>query len=78
MQKVCQVTGKGSMSGNNVSHSQRKTKRRFMANLHDHRFYLPSENRFVKLVVSKKGLKTIDKFGIEYVIAKLKKEGKKV
>ena len=61
MSKVCQVTGKRPVTGNNVSHSQRKTRRRFLPNLHTHRFWVESENRFVKLRVSTKGMRIIDK-----------------
>ncbi len=60
------------MFGNNVSHSNRKTKRRFLPNLHWHRFWVSSKKRFVKLLVSNKGLRIIDKFGIEYVIDNFK------
>lgn len=77
MQRVCQVTGKRSMTGNNVSHSNRKTKRRFLPNLRKHRFWVPSLKRFVRLTVSTKGLRTIDKLGIEHVVAKLKEKGEK-
>ncbi len=69
MSRVCQVTGKSPMSGNNVSHSKRRTRRRFLPNLHWHRFWVASEKRFVKLRVSSKGLRTIDKLGIETVLA---------
>lgn len=69
MSRVCQVTGKSPMSGNNVSHSKRRTRRRFLPNLHWHRFWVASEKRFVKLRVSSKGLRTIDKLGIEAVLA---------
>ena len=72
MSRVCQVTGKRVMVGNNVSHSNRKTRRRFLPNLHSHRFWVASENRFVKLRVSNAGLRTIDKLGIEAVLACLK------
>ena len=72
MSRVCQVTGKRPLSGNNVSHSNRKTKRRFLPNLHWHRFWVPSQKQFVKLLVSSKGLRIIDKLGIEQVIANLK------
>lgn len=77
MQRVCQITGKRSMPGNNVSHSNRRTKRRFMPNLHKHRFWVPSQKRFVKLTVSTRGLRTIDKLGIEAVIAELIQKGEK-
>ncbi|OHV10912.1 50S ribosomal protein L28 [Kushneria phosphatilytica] len=73
MSQVCQVTGKRPMTGNNVSHSQRKTRRRFEPNLHTHRFWVESEKRFVRLQVSTKGLRIIDKKGIEAVLADLKK-----
>ncbi len=72
MSKVCQVTGKGPMSGNSVSHSNRKTRRRFLPNVHKHRFFVPSQNRFVTLKVSSKGMKTIDKYGIEVVLEKIR------
>lgn len=71
MSRVCQVTGKRPMSGNNVSHSNRKTRRRFLPNLQWHRFWVPSQNRFVKLLVSRKGIRTIDKKGIEAVLASM-------
>jgi large subunit ribosomal protein L28 len=71
MSRVCQITGKSVMSGNNVSHSNRKTRRRFLPNLHWHRFWVPSQNRFIKLLVSRKGMRTIDKVGIETVLAEL-------
>lgn len=72
MSKVCQVTGKRPMSGNNVSHAKNRTRRRFEPNLHGHRFYVPSENRFVKLRVSAKGIRIIDKKGIEAVLKEIK------
>lgn len=78
MSRVCQITGKRPMSGNNVSHSKRRTKRRFLPNLHWHRFWVPSEKRFIKLLVSSKGLRTIDKLGIEAVITDLQSRGDKV
>ena len=67
MSKVCDVTGVKPLSGNNVSHAHNKTKRRFDPNIHSHRFWLEKENKWVKLNVSKKGLKTIEKLGIEAV-----------
>ncbi len=73
MSKVCDVTGKKPMSGNNVSHAKNRTKRRFLPNLHDHRFFVPSEERFVKLRVSAKGMRIIDKKGIEVVLEDIKK-----
>ncbi len=71
--KRCAVTGKSVMYGNNVSHSHKKTRRRFEANLHVKRFYLPEEKRWVKLRVSAKGLKVITKLGISKVMADIKK-----
>ena len=76
MPKVCQITGKKVTFGNNVSHSNRKTRRRFMPNLHRHRFFVPGENRFVTLLVSRKGMRTIDKNGIQAVLKKLLKQEK--
>ncbi|HEX7079829.1 MAG TPA: 50S ribosomal protein L28 [Gammaproteobacteria bacterium] len=78
MSRVCQVTGKGPMSGNNVSHANNKTRRRFLPNLHTQRFWLESERRFVKLRVSSKGLRIIDKLGIEKVVANLRARGERV
>ena len=78
MAKKCQVTGKKPVSGNNVSHAHNKTRRRFLPNVHDHRFWLESENRFVKLRVSAKGMRIIDKKGIEQVVADMRSNGQKV
>ena len=78
MSRVCQVTGKRPVTGNNVSHARNKTRRRFLPNLHTHRFWVESENRFVKLRVSAKGMRIIDKNGIDTVIADLRKRGEKV
>lgn len=78
MSKVCQVTGKKPMSGNNVSHANNKTRRRFLPNLHTHRFWMESEQRFVKLRVSTKGLRIIDKVGIDKVVADLRARGERV
>lgn len=78
MSKVCQVTGKRPMSGNNVSHAHNKTRRRFLPNLHTHRFWLESEKRFVKMRVSNKGLRIIDKKGIEQVVTDLRAKGERV
>lgn len=77
MSKVCQVTGKRPMTGNNVSHAHNKTRRRYMPNLHVHRFWVPGESRWVKLRVSSAGMRTIDKLGIETVLADLRKRGEK-
>ena len=78
MSKVCQVTGKRPLSGHNVSHANNKTKRRFLPNLHNHRFWVESEKRWVKLRVSTKGMRIIDKLGIEAVLADLRQRGQKV
>ena len=78
MPRVCQVTGKKPMSGNNVSHANNKSKRRFLPNLHERRFWVESENRWVKLRVSTKGLRTIDKLGIDQVLADVRSRGIKV
>lgn len=78
MSQVCQVTGKRPMSGNNVSHAMNKTRRRFSPNLHSHRFWVESENRFVRLKVSSKGMRIIDKKGIDVVLADMRKRGEKV
>lgn len=78
MSRVCQVTGKRPTAGNNVSHANNKTRRRFLPNLHTHRFWLDSESRYVKLRVSTKGLRIIDKKGIAQVVADLRARGEKV
>ena len=78
MSKICQVTGVGPMSGNNVSHSNKKTRRRFLPNLHWHRFWLAKESRYVRLLLSTRGIRTIDKYGIEDVLAKLKAKGQTI
>lgn len=78
MSRVCQVTGKRPMTGNNVSHANNKTRRRFLPNLHTQRFWVESENRFVKLCVSHQGLRTIHKFGIEKVLGDLRARGEKI
>ena len=78
MSRVCQVTGKRPLTGNNVSYSNIKSKRRFLPNLHSHRFWVESENRWVKLRVSTKGLRIIDKKGIDAVLSDLRARGEKV
>ena len=75
MARVCQVTGKGPMVGNNVSHANNKTKRRFLPNLQYRRFWVESENRFVRLRVTSSGLRTIYKKGIDVVLAELRSRG---
>jgi large subunit ribosomal protein L28 len=78
MAKVCQVTGKRPSTGNNVSHSHRKTKRRFLPNLQSKRLWVESEKRFVRLRLSAKALRTIDKKGIDAVLREMRAEGVKV
>ena len=78
MAKICQVTGKRPVSGNNVSHAHNKTKRRFLPNLHSHRFWVETENRFVKLRLNAKGMRIIDKNGIDSVLADIRARGEKV
>ena len=78
MSRVCQVTGKRPQSGNNVSHANNKTRRRFLPNIQQHRFWLESEKRFVKLKVSTKGMRIIDKRGIEQVVTDLRAQGQRV
>ena len=78
MARVCQVTGKRPITGNNVSHAHNKTRRRFLPNVHSHKFRLESEQRFVKLKVSAKGMRVIDKRGIEQVVNDLRARGDKV
>jgi large subunit ribosomal protein L28 len=72
------VTGKRPVVGNNVSHANNKTKRRFLPNLHEHRFWVESENRWVKLRVSSHGMRIIDKKGIDAVLAELRQRGAKI
>lgn len=76
MSQVCQVTGKRPLKGHNVSHANNKTKRRFVPNLQEHRFWLETEKRFIKLRVSTKGMRIIDKYGIEKVLADIKQREK--
>jgi len=78
MSRVCQVTGKKPMAGNNVSHAHNKTRRRFLPNLHNKRIWVESEQRHVKLRVSSKGLRIIDKLGIDKVLTNLRAKGVKV
>lgn len=78
MSKVCQVTGKRPVAGNNVSHARNRTRRRFLPNLRTQRFWLPTEKRWVKLRVSSAGLRIIDKKGIEAVISELRLKGVRV
>ncbi|MCY4472531.1 MAG: 50S ribosomal protein L28 [Kistimonas sp.] len=78
MSKVCQVTGKRPAVGNNVSHANNRTRRRFLPNLHYHRFWTAEEKRFVRLRVSAKGMRIIDKKGIDTVLAELRSRGERV
>lgn len=78
MARICQVTGKRPATGNNVSHAKNRTRRRFLPNLQTHRFWLESEKRFVRLRVSRKGLRIIDKKGIDKVVEELRARGQRV
>jgi len=76
MSQICQVTGKRPITGNNVSHAHNKTRRRFIPNLHWHRFWVESEKRYVRLRVSAKGMRIIDRQGIDQVLVKIRKQEK--
>jgi|TARA_B100000745_G_scaffold299000_1_gene248810 large subunit ribosomal protein L28 len=78
MSKICQITGKKPQSGNNVSHAHNKTRRRFLPNLHYKKFWLESEKRYVRLRISQKGLRIINKYGLEKVLDDLRSQGKKI
>ena len=78
MSRVCQVTGKRPVTGNNVSHANNRTRRRFLPNLHTHRFWVEDEKRFVKLRLSAKGMRIVDKLGIETVLKQIRARGEKV
>ncbi|MDA0563858.1 50S ribosomal protein L28 [Streptomonospora sp. S1-112] len=78
MSRICQVTGKAPAFGNAVSHSHRRTRRRFNPNIQRKRYWLPSENRYVRLTVSTKGMKVIDARGIERVVADIRARGERV
>ncbi|MED5406661.1 MAG: 50S ribosomal protein L28 [Pseudomonadota bacterium] len=78
MARVCQITGKRSVTGNNVSHANNRTKRVFKPNIHDRRFWVESENRWVRLRISHKGLRIIDKKGIDTVLKDLRARGEKI
>lgn len=78
MSKVCQVTGKRPVTGNNVSHANNKTRRRFLPNLHERRLWVESEKRWVSLRLSNNGLRTIDKKGIDAVLAEMRARGEKI
>ena len=78
MSRVCEVTGKRPLSGNNVSHAKNRTRRRFLPNLHTHRFWVDSEKRYVKLRVSSKGMRIIDKKGIDQVLSDIRANGEAI
>ena len=78
MSRICMVTGKGPMTGNNVSHANNKTRRRFIPNLHSHRFCVESEKRLVKLRLSSMGMRIVDKGGIDKLLGELRAKGVKV
>lgn len=78
MARVCQVTGKGPMSGNNISHANNKTKRRFLPNLQRRRFWVETENRWVSLRLTNAALRTIDKNGIDVVLTEMRARGEKI
>lgn len=78
MSKVCQITGKRSIRGNNVSHAKNRTRRSFEPNLHYRKFWVASETRWVRLRISSRGLRIIDKNGIDSVLADLRSRGEKV
>lgn len=78
MSRVCQVTGKRPMTGNKVSHANNKTKRRFLPNIQNHKFWVEEENRFVTLKLTAKAMRIIDKLGIKQVLDTLRAKGEKV
>ena len=78
MSRICMVTGKRPVTGNNVSHAKNRTRRRFCPNLHSHRFWVESEKRFVKLRLSSKGMRIIDKLGIDQVLSDIRGRGEKI
>jgi large subunit ribosomal protein L28 len=78
MARKCQVTGKKPMSGNNVSHANNKTKRRFLPNLQNRKFWVESENRWISLRITAAALRTIDKNGIDSVLADLRQRGERI
>jgi large subunit ribosomal protein L28 len=78
MSRVCQITGKRPTTGNTVSHANNRKRRRFLPNLHTQRFWLESERRFISLRVSTRGLRTIEKKGVDAVVAELRARGQKI
>ena len=78
MSRLCPVTGKRPRTGNNVSHANNRTKRRFLPNMQTHKFWLASEKRWVRLRLSARGIRTIDKLGIERVLKDMRQRGVKM
>lgn len=78
MARVCQLTGKKPMSGNNVSHANNKTKRRFLPNLQNRKFWVETENRWVSMRITNAALRTIDKLGIDFIVKKMRAAGQKI
>ena len=78
MARVCQLTGKKTMSGNNVSHANNKTKRRFLPNLQNRKFWVETENRWVSMRITNAALRTIDKLGIDAIVKKMRAAGQKI
>lgn len=78
MSRICQITGKRPRMGNNVSHANNKTRRRFLPNLHHRKFWVESENRWVRLRISNEGLRLIDKIGLDQVLARLRASGSRI
>ena len=78
MARVCDVTGKKTTTGNNVSHAKNRTRRRFLPNLQNRKFWVESENRWVSMKISGAALRTIDKLGIDEVLKRMREDGKKV
>lgn len=78
MTRECQVTGKKTTTGNNVSHANNRTRRRFLPNLQNRKFWIESESRWISMRISSAALRTIDKLGIDAVLTKMRAEGKKV
>ena len=78
MSRICQITGKRPVTGNNVSHAHNKTRRRFCPNLQHQKFWVESENRWIRLRISTKGLRIIDKKGIDAVLVDLRSKGEKI
>ena len=78
MSRECEVTSKKPVAGNNVSHAKNRTRRRFLPNLQNRKFWVESENRWISMRISSAALRTIDKLGIDAVIARMRSEGKKI